>query len=144
VYKRQGDELLEQVKGTAKAQFRKDVAPFYVTVEIGLLDTTDGIPAAEPKDTLKRGIEYADRGRLDAACELWGSARIQAPASPALLFNLGVCAESRGDADAALSLYRQADKLLGKPDDEITAALNRVSAVIKNRKKLEQQLRPQG
>ncbi|NPU83588.1 MAG: hypothetical protein HPY65_03785 [Syntrophaceae bacterium] len=138
------EELLEKVKGTTKARFRKDVAPFYVTVEIGLMDTTDGIPTAEPKDALKRGIEYADRGRLDAACELWGSARIQAPASPALLYNLGVCAESRGDAEAALSLYRQADKLLGKPDDDITAALNRVSAVIKNRKKLEQQLRPQG
>ncbi len=139
-----GDELLEGVKATAKAQFRKDVAPFYTTVEIGLMDTTDGIPTAEPKDSLKRGLEYAARGRLDAACELWGAARIQAPASPALLYNLGVCAESRGDADAALSLYRQADKLLGKPDDDITAALNRVSAVIKNRKKLEQQLRPQG
>ncbi|HCU35346.1 MAG TPA: CsgG/HfaB family protein [Syntrophales bacterium] len=139
-----GDELLEQVKGTARAQFRKDVAPFYVTVEIALMDMTDGIATAEPKDALKRGVEYAGRGRLDAACEIWGAARIQAPTSPALLYNLGVCAESRGDADAALSLYRQADKLLGKPDDDITAALNRVSAVIKNRMKLQQQLHPQG
>jgi len=138
------EELLEKTKGTVKAQFRKDVAPFYVTVEIGLKDMTDGIPTPEPRDNLKRGIEYASRSRLDAACELWGAARIQAPASPALLYNLGVCAESRGDAEAALSLYRQADKLLGKPDDDVTAALNRVSGVIKNRQKLEQQLRPQG
>ncbi len=138
------EELLEKTKNTVKAQFRKDVAPFYVTAEIGLMDMTDGIAAPEPKESLKRGIEYASRGRLDAACEIWGAARIQAPASPALLYNLGVCAESRGDAEAALSLYRQADRLLGKPDDDITAALNRVSGVIKNRKKLEQQLNPQG
>jgi len=137
------EELREKMKGTVKAQFRKDIAPFYVTIEIGLKDMTDGISTPQPKDELARGIEYASRGRLDAACELWGAARIQAPASPALLHNLGVCAESRGDAEAALSLYRQADKLLGKPDDDITAALTRTANVIQNRKKLDQQLHSQ-
>ena len=93
------------------------------------------------KDKLKDGIEFADKGRIDAACERWGAARILAPSSVSLLYNLGVCAESRGDAEAAQALYLQADKIYGKPDDDIALALNRVSATIKNRKKLEEQLK---
>jgi tetratricopeptide (TPR) repeat protein len=134
-------ELIDKVKGSIKAQFRKDVAPYYVTEEIKIMDATDGIEAKEAKDKLKDGIEYADKGRMDTACERWGSARILAPSSFSILYNLGVCAESRGDAEAARSLYMQADKILGKPDDDITLALSRVSETLKNRKKLEEQLK---
>ncbi len=77
---------------------------------------------------------------MDSACELWGQASTLAANSHALTYNLGVCAESRGDLDAALGLYRQADRILGKPDDDITLALNRVSEAIKNRSKLKEQL----
>ena len=52
---------------------------------------------------------------MDSACELWGEVCNIASNSYVLLYNLGVCTESRGDLDAALSLYRQADKILGKP-----------------------------
>jgi len=58
----------------------------------------------------------------------------------AIQYNLGVCAESRGDFDAALRLYRQADRLLGKPDDNITLALNRAGQALQNQKKLREQL----
>jgi len=132
--------LLEQAREQVKQEFRRDVAPYYVTREIRLMDSTDGMDSKEAKDKLKRGLEYADKGRMDSACELWGEARNLASGSHTLVYNLGVCAESRGDLDAALSLYRQADKLLGKPDDDITLALNRVGEAVKNRGKLKQQL----
>jgi len=132
--------LLEQARDQVKQEFRRDIAPYYVTREIRLLDSTDGIDSKEAKDKLKRGLEYAAKGRMDSACELWGEARNIAPGSYALLYNLGVCAESRGDFDAALSLYRQSDKILGKPDDDISLALNRVNESIKNRGKLKEQL----
>jgi len=133
--------MLEGVKAAVKAQFIKDVAPYYVTVEIKLMDSTDKIDSADARDKLSQGIEFADKGRMDSACEIWGQARIVAPNSPAILYNLGVCAESRGDADAALNLYKQADKLIEKPDDDISLALNRVSLAIKNRKKLIEQIK---
>jgi tetratricopeptide (TPR) repeat protein len=134
-------QLLENVKEAVKKQFLKDVAPYYVTVEIKLMDSTDQIDSANAKEKLNLGIDFAGKGRIDNACEIWGQARIAAPNSPALLYNLGVCAESRGDADGALNLYKQADKLIGKPDDDITLALNRVSLAIKNRKKLTEQIK---
>jgi tetratricopeptide (TPR) repeat protein len=132
--------LLGKAKEAVKKEFRKDVAPYYVTLEIKLMDSNDGIDSPEAKDKLKNGLAYADKGRMDNACELWGEARNLAGNSPALLYNLGVCAESRGDLDAALALYKQADKKLGKPDDNITLALNRVSTAIKNKSKLKEQM----
>ncbi len=132
--------LLDQTKERVKQEFRKDIAPYYVTREISLMDSTEGIASKEATDKLQRGLEYAGKGRLDSACELWGQARNLAANSYALLYNLGVCAESRGDLDAALTLYRQSDRILGKPNDDITLALNRVSEAIKNRTKLKEQL----
>jgi tetratricopeptide (TPR) repeat protein len=135
-----GNELLERAKESVKKDFRRDIAPYYVTKEISLMDSKEGIESAEAKDKLKRGLEYADKGRMDNACELWGEARNIAPNSHALLFNLGVCAESRDDLDTALALYKQADKHLGKPNDDISSALNRIEAAIKNRGRLKEQL----
>ena len=132
--------LLETARESVKKEFRRDIAPYYVTLEIKLMDSTDGIESSAAKDKLKRGIEYADKGRMDSACELWGEARIIAPNSYVLIYNLGVCAESRGDLDAAIGLYKQADKMLGKPQDDITMALNRVEGAIKNRGKIKEAL----
>jgi tetratricopeptide (TPR) repeat protein len=132
--------LLEQARQQVKNEFRRDIAPYYVTREIKLLDSKDGIDSKEAVSKLKRGMEYADKGRLDSACELWGEARNMAPGSFALLYNLGVCAESRGDLDAALSLYKQSDRILGKPEDNISMALSRVGEAIRNRSKLKEQL----
>ncbi len=132
--------LLEQAKDSVRKEFRRDIAPYYVTREIRLMDSTDGITSKEAIDKLKRGMEYADKGRMDSACELWGEARNIAANSHALLYNLGVCAESRGDLDAALSLYKQSDRILGKPDDDISLALGRAGESIKNRNKLKEQL----
>lgn len=132
--------LIERAKESVKKEFRRDIAPYYVTREITLMDSTDGIDSSEAKNKLKNGLAYADKGRLDTACELWGEARNLAGDSYALLYNLGVCAESRGDLNAAFTLYNQADKKLGKPDDNISLALNRVSSAIKNQSKLKEQL----
>jgi hypothetical protein len=137
-------ELLQKAKEIAKTEFRKNVAPFYVTREIALMDSTDGISSSEAKDKLKNGLEYAAKQRMDSACELWGEANILSPNAPSILYNLGVCAESRGDLDAALSLYKRADKLIGKPEDNVTLALNRVTEAIKNRKKLAEELKGSG
>jgi hypothetical protein len=135
-----GSELIGQSITMAKAGFRKDIAPYYVVREIKLMDSTDGISSAAAKDKLKLGIDYAAKKRLDAACELWGEADTIASNAPSITYNLGVCAESRGDVAAALPLYKKADRLLGKPDDDITLALTRVTEAIKNQEKLKTQL----
>jgi tetratricopeptide (TPR) repeat protein len=137
------DELLEIAKNAVKRDFRKDVAPFYETREVALLDSTDGIDSGTAREKLKQGIEFAGKGRMDSACELWGEAGNLAPNAVSLVYNLGVCAESRGDAEAALALYRKAERSLGKPEDNIILAITRTSEAVKNQQKLKQQMQGQ-
>jgi len=80
---------------------------------------------------------------MDNACELWGQAANLAPSAVSLVYNQGVCAETRGDAQAALALYKKAEQLMGKPDDDIILAINRTTAVVKNQLKLNEQLKNQ-
>ena len=75
-------ELFGIAKKQIKAHLRKDVAPYYVTVEVKLMDSTDGIEGNGAKENLDRGIDAARNGRIDMACELWGAARIQSPHLP--------------------------------------------------------------
>ena len=124
-----------------KNSIRKDVAPYYLTVMITLKDSTDGIDSKEAKEKLSSGISYADKKRMDAACEQWGVARQLAPNSSSILYNLGVCAESVADIENAYKLYKQADRLIGKPDDDITLALARVNKALSTQKKLKEEIK---
>lgn len=134
-------ELLDKARETVKSGIRRDIAPYYVTVMIKLKDSTDGIESKEAKDRLSLGISFAEKNRLDAACEKWGEARQLAPNAPSILYNLGICAESIADMENAYKLYKQADKQIGKPDDEISLALSRVNKALSNQKKLKEQLK---
>lgn len=62
------------------------------------------------------------------------------PNSVTLLYNLGVCAETQGRPEEALALYKQVDKMLTKPDEAVSKALERVAMMIEKRKKLSQQV----
>jgi tetratricopeptide (TPR) repeat protein len=132
-------ELLDKSRQTVKNSIRRDVAPYYITVMLNLKDGSENTsPAAMEK--LTAGISYADKQRMDAACEQWGEARQLAPNSPSILYNLGICAEIVADVDSAMKLYRQADKLIGKPDEDITQALSRVAKALSDQKKLKVQM----
>jgi tetratricopeptide (TPR) repeat protein len=131
-------ELMEKAKQFAKEMFSRDVAPHYVTFEIKLMDSTDGITSREAERKFEQGIDYAKHNRLDRACELWGEARILSPDAPAILYNLGICSEVTGELEQALDLYKKADRAYGKPDDRITSALHGVSGAIQKQKKLKE------
>jgi len=134
-------ELIEQAKNFAKEGFRKDVAPHYVTFEIKLMDSTEGITSTDAENKFKQGLDYAKNNRLDRACELWGEARILSPNSPSILYNLGICAEVTGNFEQAMELYQKADRAYGKPDERISSALHRVKNQIQQQEKLKEQLK---
>ncbi|MEN6466450.1 MAG: hypothetical protein ABFD62_14855 [Syntrophaceae bacterium] len=134
-------ELLETAKAQVKMSFRQDIAPYYETKLIKLMDSTDGITNPAASEKLKQGITWAGKKRLDKACELWGQAASLTSTSYALAYNLGVCAESRADVEAANRLYKKAEDLLGKPDDDISLAVMRTGEAVKNARKLSQQMK---
>jgi hypothetical protein len=130
-------ELIGKAKEIGKSTFKRDIAPSYVTFNIRLMDSKDHISSKEAAEKLDLGLDYARKGRLDRGCELWGEGRILSPNSPSLIYNLAICAEVRGDLEAALSLYKTADRALNKPDDKITWGIGRVSEAIKNNQDLK-------
>lgn len=134
-------ELLETAKAQVKMTFRQDIAPYYESRMIKLMDSTDGIADPAASEKLKQGITWAGKKRLDKACELWGQAASLTSTSYALAYNLGVCAESRADVVAANRLYKKAEDLLGKPDDDVSLAVTRTGEAVKNARKLSQQMR---
>lgn len=134
-------ELLESAKTQVKTSFRQDIAPYYETRMIKLMDSTDGIGNPAASEKLKDGITWAGKKRLDKACELWGEAASFTSTSYALAYNLGVCAESRADVVAANRLYKKAEDLYGKPDDDISMAVTRTGEAVKNMQKLSQQMK---
>ena len=133
-------ELIEQAKQYGKEIFRTDIAPYYVTVEIELMDSDDGIISDTAKAKLAQGIDFAKNSRLDRACEIWGEARILAPNALSVLYNLGICSEVTGELEQALDLYKKADRMLIKPDDKVNAALARVQKRMQEQKKLKEQI----
>lgn len=130
-------ELLDKAKEPGKQIFRTDIAPYYVTVEIKLMDSDEGITSKDAKTKLEQGIDFAKNNRLDRACELWGEARILSPDSPSLLYNLGICSEVTGQLEQALDLYKKVDRLLSKPDERVNASLTRVQKRINDQMKLK-------
>ena len=95
------------------------------------MDDTDGINSTVAKGKLKSGLLFAKSGRLDRACELWQQARMEAPDSISIIYNIGVCAEASGDLTNALALYKEADQNLLEPDPVINDALSRVQSRLK-------------
>lgn len=133
-------ELLRKAKEKLKADFRGDVAPYFISMRIELMQSTEGIKSSEAEKKFYQGMEYAKAGRLDRALEFWSEAKELSPQAPSLLYNLGICFEVRGDLEQALDLFNKADKVHGKPDVRITTAINRVSQAIQKQKKLKEQI----
>lgn len=133
--------LLAKAMSDAKMAFKQDVAPNYVNFTIRLMESNDGVTSKEAVEKMGQALDFAKHNRLDRSCELWGEARILSPSAPALLYNLGVCAETRGDLENALDLFKKADRALNKPNDLITAAIGRASEGIKKQQILKEQIK---
>jgi len=134
-----GQVMKRQAQEEAVKKFRMDVAPYYTVMTFTLKDDASDIHQAAGKGKLKDGLKFAANNRMDRACELWSEAKAADPNSITLLYNMGICAETQGKPEEALALYRQADKMLSKPDDLINKALSRTNDMVEKRKKLGQQ-----
>lgn len=98
-------QLISQVAANMRAQF----APVEVRDEIRVKEGTDGLQN-DAKKKFKEGIKLTKRN-VTSACTVWGEVDQLVPDHGPTLFNLGLCAESTGDYDAAEALYRRVYEL---------------------------------
>lgn len=133
------EELLRQAQQQMIERMRRDIAPYYRTSQVRLMETTDGLQEAH-QQAFENALEFAKAKRLDRACSIWQQIGTSGVQSAALQHNLGVCAEASGNLESALILITRADGLLNKPDDVVTESLQRVREGLTKRAKARQQL----
>lgn len=136
-------ELADTAMKLAMETMRRDVAPYDVVVSISLMESDDSKIGdnKEAKSQLDSGLAFAKEGRMDRACEKFRLGTVAYDQSPALYHNLGVCAEIESNMDKALSIYKQADNLLAKPDKLISSAIARVEERMKKDREVASQMR---
>ena len=128
---------------SARQIIPRKIAPYYEWTTIALMYTNVGITTAQGKASFAEGIKLAKKAKLTHACPLWKEARVLNPHSPALSFNLGVCAEFKNNLSLADTLYRKAAEQLGTENRMITEALSRNAQNKKDINALSNQLNKQ-
>jgi hypothetical protein len=122
------DAAIEAVR-----RFRTDVAPYDATVRAEIM--TEGLIPEEQNDPrFAAAVEATKRGEILGACAQWDELGREWPDAPAVLHNLGACAEARGDMSTAQLRYARAAEIASaipllndKKAKPIFDALQRVS-----------------
>lgn len=99
---------IDRMVRTAADRFVSDIVPRHESYRIRLREGRDGMDKA-------MGAAFRDSIRLsqrdpDGACGQWRGMVEALPTHPSLLFNLGLCAERRGDYAGAEGFYARAGK----------------------------------
>lgn len=124
------DVIAGALQGIASG-FRMEIAPHVDTYRIRLLEGTKGMP----KDAAKQFKALVTLSKRDprGACAGWEAMDRTLPGNASILFNLGLCAEQRGDYDGALARYRAAQPLIGGRGGEAADGADRVQRLIAGR-----------
>jgi len=110
---------------------RADIVPSVQDYSIRFRESTKGLPK-ELVRPFKDIVKQTQRD-LRGACAAWAVMDQQAPNHPSITFDLGLCAESAGDYDTALALYRRAAPLIGRSGNEATTGVERAARLIAGR-----------
>lgn len=112
------DLMISIAAGNAAAMIAKAIAPSEELRPLDLM-AKDGMlkPTAIPE--FDRAVAFAKAKRLDKACTIFDDMYRDASDSKSLAYNMGYCAESRGEMIKAYDLYESASRLSGGPDSQI-------------------------
>ncbi|MDF7777553.1 hypothetical protein P1X14_20020 [Sphingomonas sp. AOB5] len=120
---RTAEEMINGMINQIAEGVRSDTVPVNDTYSIRILESSKGIPKEHTrffKDTIK--LTQRNPGQ---ACQDWAKLNQLIPNNGVILFNMGLCAEWRGDLQGALQWYRIASPLLGRRNEADTGT-NRV------------------
>lgn len=100
------EDVIEGAIRDIAGSLRGDLVPHVDTYKIRVRENTKGLS----KDSANRFKELVKLTKRDpqGACRGWEAMQTEAAGYPSLLFNLGLCAEQRGDYEKALGLYQDA------------------------------------
>lgn len=103
------DVVLQYLIANVATGLRIQFAPLERHEDIRVKEGTEGLEG-NAKKKFKEGIKLTKRNTA-SACEAWGEVDQLVPNHAPTLFNLGLCAESRGDYNGAEALYRRVQNI---------------------------------
>ena len=112
--------------GAIANEVRGEIAPHGETYRIRFREDRAGL-SKEVGARFKDIVKLSQRDVV-AACAAWAEIDRDQPGQLSTIFNLGLCAEQRGDYPAALVLYQRAGTM--KRGDDINTAIGRAQALI--------------
>lgn len=99
------DQSFDEMAAEFARQIRYELAPSYQVRNVRVMEGRGDLPHPL-RDPYRNAIRQTQRD-MAGACAAFASLLPQAPAHQQLVFNNALCAEWRGDFDAALSGYNQ-------------------------------------
>lgn len=101
-----GEAMVRQLVDRVAARMRADLAPVQRLDEFRVMETRKGLSGDDSR-AFREAVRLT-KADASAACAAWSGLEAGYPDNAALLFNLGLCAESRGALDQAGEYYRRA------------------------------------
>ena len=133
-YRLGGDYIIDRITANALQstiwQARQDIAPYNQQVRAKILTEAENLEVrADPR--FAQAVEGIRNGNYTFSCVTFTTLAEEYQNAPAVLHNLGACAEASGNSEAAQAHYAEAaaeaQALGGAPAKRILNALDRIS-----------------
>ena len=131
------DQLIMQAYAEIATAIRRDVAPYAAVLHATLKESHEGLRGAEAQQ-FDQAVALAKAGNVGGACDAWRAISTSSPDHVWTVYNLGICAEAKGDYGAALTQYQRAGQLGGAADAAVVESVNRVSGLMSAEGRLAQ------
>ncbi len=118
------DSVVDPFIRTITSEVAGDVLPYGKREKIRIRESRTGL--SKPDSEQMKALILTTDKNPGAACAGWGEMESRGVSHPTLSFNLGLCAESKGELDRALGYYRAVDTASKKQSADVRDALARV------------------
>lgn len=129
------DDLVESAMADVLADIRTEIAPYNTVLHAEVNEHHDGLPP-DNAARFDAAVQSVRKGDIREACRLWDEIDQANPGHAATVYNLGVCAETRGDYNKALTQYDRARTLTPTADSTIAEAISRATRLREARRVL--------
>ncbi len=138
-YRLGGDRIIDRITANALNstiwQARQDIAPYNQQVRAKILAKAES-PAVAADPRFKLAVDGIRNRQLGYACQTFTELADDYPDAPAVLHNLGACAEASGESGSAQGYYAEAaaaaHAMGDAPAERIKNALERISGTRTN------------
>ncbi len=117
------------------SQMRRDVYFYEIVLKLNMIESDDSSMPKATKTLLKGAMELVEQNMVDRACGQIAKAAASYNQSPAIMYNMGICKEVKGENEFAKAFFERAldySTLLSSSDRELVySAIRRMDGTEK-------------